>query len=395
MKGSITQSALDIKTYYAGCNQVTHPAIIAFSKPWNGYKYYMSYTTYPYANGSEENPCLAVSEDKINWVKPSGLINPIATCEETECDELKDSHLVYRSDLNRLEMWYMGRICSSMKDQKPLYLFRKISYDGINWGNYEIMFQLPFVLVSPTIIWFHDKYIIWFIKNNSDGNYLLSTTSYDGKEWTEFRNCKIPQIKPGMMWHGSISFIDEHFTFVFVGNKKPFNQHIYICTSNDGYLFSAPISIVKNNAGWRNIYRPFLLKDNNIYYLYYGIIRLDNRWLIGLSIGQTPYEFIGFNYYSEKSLKPERIKLRFKSLHKNILDSFPAITSITFLLSFFLIFFIENILVFGGFVFCISFTIHKYILQESICKSFIYALVNLLFIGGGIWFLLSYINYFS
>ena len=62
----------------------------------------MAYTTYPYGIGSEENPCLAASNDLIHWEKPEGLINPIACCEEVECDELKDTHLLYVSFTRRM-----------------------------------------------------------------------------------------------------------------------------------------------------------------------------------------------------------------------------------------------------------------------------------------------------
>ena len=116
-----TQSALDLRTYYAGKNQATHPNVIGFDTPWHGYRYYMAYTAYPYANGSEENPCIAASNDLIHWEKPDGLINPIACCEELECDELKDTHLLYRSDLDRLELWYLGRLRGTIQDGTPLW----------------------------------------------------------------------------------------------------------------------------------------------------------------------------------------------------------------------------------------------------------------------------------
>ncbi|MDZ4910643.1 hypothetical protein GNF68_16800, partial [Clostridium perfringens] len=46
----------------------------------------MGYTPYPNANGEEENPCIAVSNDMYNWKEPKNLANPIANNEETGCD---------------------------------------------------------------------------------------------------------------------------------------------------------------------------------------------------------------------------------------------------------------------------------------------------------------------
>lgn len=81
---------LNIETYLAGENQPTHPSVYIFDEPWNGYKYWLAYSPYPEGNGEEENPCIAVSNDLYYWETPGTLANPIATNEETVCNELKD-----------------------------------------------------------------------------------------------------------------------------------------------------------------------------------------------------------------------------------------------------------------------------------------------------------------
>ena len=63
----------------------------------------MGYTPYPNGDGEEENPSIAVSKDMYKWETPKNLANPIANNEETGCNELKDSQLIYRDDLDRLE----------------------------------------------------------------------------------------------------------------------------------------------------------------------------------------------------------------------------------------------------------------------------------------------------
>lgn len=74
---NLGHTSLYVETYLADKNQLTHPNVIKFDKPWHGYKYWMGYTPYP---------------------------NPIADNEETGCNELKDSQLIYRDDLDRLEI---------------------------------------------------------------------------------------------------------------------------------------------------------------------------------------------------------------------------------------------------------------------------------------------------
>ena len=80
-------AVLNIETYIDGQNQPTHPAVIDMKREWNGYRYWMSYSPYPNADGAEENPCIGVSNDMIHWTTPDGLYNPIAFNEETACDE--------------------------------------------------------------------------------------------------------------------------------------------------------------------------------------------------------------------------------------------------------------------------------------------------------------------
>ena len=87
-------TSLYIETYLAGKNQVTHPNVIKFNNEWNGYKYWMGYTPYPNADGEEENPSIAASNDMYKWETPKNLANPIADNEETGCNELKESQLI-------------------------------------------------------------------------------------------------------------------------------------------------------------------------------------------------------------------------------------------------------------------------------------------------------------
>ena len=78
INNTVGLTRLNIETYLAGKDQPTHPSIVSFDDEWNGYKYWMAYTPYPEANGEEENPCIAVSNDLYKWETPVGMVNPIA-----------------------------------------------------------------------------------------------------------------------------------------------------------------------------------------------------------------------------------------------------------------------------------------------------------------------------
>lgn len=281
------ECALDVRTYYAGNNQVTHPSVISFSETWNGYKYYMAYTPYPYGNGSEENPCLAVSNDLINWVKPEGLINPIAWCEETECDELKDPHLLYRKDLDQIEMWYLGRIASSIEEKGPLYCFRKISKDGRHWSEYEVVFCFGTeVRVSPSVYWNGLLYDFWCISNKGKtGGELYHMQSVDAQIWSELQKCDVPSSLETQMWHGSVSKYHDQYYLVWVGNGKKSKNKIYFAESQDGIHYQESRAIIQNDTKWAFLYRPTLLVENDRYFCIYGVVRCDGKWLVSMSSG--------------------------------------------------------------------------------------------------------------
>lgn len=293
MEKTCASAAFDIRTYYAGKNQATHPNVISFSAPWHGYRYWMAYTAYPYADGSEENPCIAGSNDLLHWEKPAGLINPIACCEETECDELKDTHLLYRADLDRLEVWYLGRIGSSIQEGGPLYCFRKTSADGIHWSSLEVMYQFSGNnMASPSVL-YSGGYHLWGIRNSPNDTGLYYMFSEDGTSWSPMKKCSVERDAETDMWHGTVSQFHDQYYFVWVGHSGKHRQHIFLATSQDGQQFSGTKTIIANDTGWAFLYRPALLKTDEGFYCYYGVIRCDNKWMIAGSFGKTPDSMVG------------------------------------------------------------------------------------------------------
>ena len=284
---------VNVETYLAGKNQPTHPSVIVFPGRWNGAKYWLAYSPYPYANGEEENPCLAISDDLLYWQCPAGLANPIANNEETGCDELKDPHLVYRDDLDRLEMWYLGRLSENLGgDGKSLLLMRKYSYDGSSWSDYEVMSSTKYL--SPSIVWDGEKYRMWAI-----GYDLWNTTgtiayqeSPDGMNWTEPVNCSLGDKQRNIdIWHGSVMEYKGVYYMSYIDNTD--QQEIFYCTSRDGINFDEPKMIVSNDGFWRNLYRPFLWVDSEGYNCIYGVVNGANQWYLSMSTGVDESHLVG------------------------------------------------------------------------------------------------------
>ena len=295
---------LNIETYLAGKNQPTHPSVYSFCEPWNGYRYWMAYSPYPNGNGEEENPCIAVSNDLYYWETPNFLANPIADNEETGCNELKDPHIVYREDLDRLEVWYLGRVSKHLGGNgASLLLMRKYSTDGVSWSEVEIMSETHYL--SPSIIWDGEKYQMWAIGYDLYGT--TGTISYqesqDGTHWTKPVLCTLGTENSNIdIWHGSVTVYDGTYYMSFIDNGGM--QKIFCCTSNDGVQFSEPEKIIENSGFWRNLYRPFLWYDGADYVCIYGVVTTANQWYLSMSNGTSLSSLTGITSNDSTHMYP-------------------------------------------------------------------------------------------
>ncbi len=299
------QIRLNVQTYAAGQNQPTHPSILAFDQPWHGYRYWLAYTPFPYANGEEENPCLAVSNDLYYWQTPSGLANPVAYNEETGCNELKDVSLLYRQDLDRLEMWYLGRLSPDLGgDGKTLLLLRKCSSNGVDWSDYQVM--APTQYLSPTIVWEDGVYRMWQMQYERLGNggTLVYQESVDGINWSEAQKCTITGVDHGIkLWHGAVRHIQGRYYFVFIRDYLQ-SDAIYCCTSDNGLDFDQPQVIVGADATWYSYYRPDLLYDGGKFYLFYGVITHRQQRYLAMSHGDSLNQLQGLQAADQSKMFP-------------------------------------------------------------------------------------------
>jgi len=93
-------------------DQVVHPSVIDFKSEhgmdtWNGYRYWMAITPYPYGKSGEENPCLCASNDGLNWKVPHNVINPLDTAKGGWTDGFhSDPDMIYNPDDDELWIYY-------------------------------------------------------------------------------------------------------------------------------------------------------------------------------------------------------------------------------------------------------------------------------------------------
>ena len=133
-------------TTYVGNNQIVHPKVLYFPNKFGGYKYWMAYTPYPFANDVHENPCVAYSNDGYNWANIDG--NPL---DDPGGDGYNsDTHLVYVESTGTLEIWY--RYVSNY-ETTPVseIIYRQTTKDGINWTEIPIALETVISAWTPTL----------------------------------------------------------------------------------------------------------------------------------------------------------------------------------------------------------------------------------------------------
>lgn len=173
-------------------------------------------------------------------------------------------------------------------------------------------------MASPSVIW-DNGYHFWGIRHNEDDVGLYYMFSPDGLSWTDMERCSVPQARETDMWHGTVTYWEGAFYFVWVGLHGEHRQRIYMATSSDGREYGDFKEIVQNDTGWAFLYRPALLLEKNRLSCFYGVVRCDGRWLIAASMGDSVDHLCGITAQQVQSSE-ERVattrKLRAQNIKK-------------------------------------------------------------------------------
>jgi len=160
---------------------ILHPSICDIRDTFGGYRYWMVYTPYPNSDSSFENPCIAASNDLVEWDYPA--TNPIVPAPGGS---------YYNSDTD---------IYFDEAGQRLVVLFREItgttgrlkitvSTDGVNWSTPVSIFEITGVAtsaatdISSPSIWYNDDAHEWEIiglnpKDNGSAWPVVKITSAD------------------------------------------------------------------------------------------------------------------------------------------------------------------------------------------------------------------------
>lgn len=260
-----------------------HPSIVFFPRKWNGYSYYLAETPFfcgypPKGNVYRDRfecPSIHVSNDGIHWMETTK--NPIDNLSDTDIsnkDYFSDPHLVFTD--NGLECWYrINHRYGDYEKENNVLLLRKISRDGIHWGEREIISDLtksnnPLgnMIISPAII-FNQTYHMWYVDSISHGQRDIAYSSWDTTKWETKKICKLigREINP---WHIDVSYSGNTYWLIIFDRIN-----LTLWKSSDGlnFYFQKELLAPSKRIGSfysNDLYRACLVKTDTKYRLYFS-----------------------------------------------------------------------------------------------------------------------------
>ena len=282
----------------------THPDVIDFAKTskeggkWGGYRYWMVLTPNQDGYSQYENPCLAASNDGVNWVVPNGIENPLSGVKhEPTGTHNCDTDLVYNPDSDELWVYYVWEQDSPAGTPSNLRLIR-VKEDGNSFAitsttddkPYErlINSQYRYDMQSPAVVRRNaNTWLMWSNNSDSDnsGNgwqsqvaFVELYTSTDGKNWTNKQSLADTLVLKGadgiasyIPWHLDVQWVESQNKYwgLFCAYPKGGNTnrtYLLFGTSEDGKTWTTypkPLLAPRDNK-WDNnfIYRSTFIYDD-------------------------------------------------------------------------------------------------------------------------------------
>lgn len=282
----------------------THPDVIDFTKTnkaggkWGGYRYWMALTPNQDGYSQYENPCLAASNDGVNWVVPNGIENPLSGVKhEPTGTHNCDTDLVYNPDSDELWVYYVWEQDSPAGTPSNLRLIR-VKEDGNSFAitsttdgkPYErlINSQYRYDMQSPAVVRRDaNTWLMWSNNSDSDnsGNgwqsqvaFVELYTSTDGKNWTNKQSLADTLVLKGadgiasyIPWHLDVQWVEGQGEYwgLFCAYPRGGNTtrtYLLFATSKDGKTWTTypkPLISPRDNK-WDNnfIYRSTFVYDD-------------------------------------------------------------------------------------------------------------------------------------
>lgn len=286
-----------------GEDQITHPKVISFKKKWNGYKYWMAYTPYPYAEQAHENPHVMVSNDLVTWYTKKYFKNPLDSVDEKTALKIynSDTHLLYNPDTDRIECYW--RYVDDIKGEVIIY--KRTTRDGIKWTEKEEFLKAKRKqtdYLSPVVMYENKKYLVWYVDRDKTVKYI----EYDKneKKWTTPRLIDIKYDSPLLSWHLDVIKTKKGFEAILAAFDSWQNRgkmKLYYTNSEDNINWTKAEEILSSKDG--GMYRSSILNLNDTYYVFYSEITKDNKRGVGMVYGTSIRNLNGIKFKNVEKFK--------------------------------------------------------------------------------------------
>lgn len=247
---------------YDGSGQAVHPDVVDFhditpTGKWNGYRFWMAMTPYPYSASALENPSILVSQDGINWSVPPGLTNPLVDKPPTGWNA--DTELVYDFHSGQLA-------CMFIRTNEGVRITR--TDDGITWTPHASVDFPDWSGLSPSVLW-DENVSAWRMWHNG-GLHTRTAPALEGP-WTVGPGTSGA---PSPIWHSNVQRGPNGEFHLLAHTETNVNGVLLAASSMNGYTWvSNPTPLVTTAYHWSaaSLYRPthVLHEDGDRYRVWY------------------------------------------------------------------------------------------------------------------------------
>lgn len=231
----------------------------------------------------------------INWVEPQAGVNPLEPAPQGGGYN-NDTHLVYRPDLDRLEVWW--RTVTGDK----LYHSRLTSTDGKTWTQKELLLSadMDSDMLSPSPYFEDGVYKIYYVGRFRSGVKYVEYNDSTGT-WSNRKSIDIDWggLTP---WHMDVVPSElglEMVVQAYEPGRGSNTSNLYYVLKN-GDNFSKPKLIMKPSKNPlamddEGMYRSSFIKKGGFYYLFNSFVSSDLSRGMALSFGKSITGLTGFD----------------------------------------------------------------------------------------------------
>jgi hypothetical protein len=204
--GFLAPTLIPVETY-EGSGQLVHPDAAVFPNLWQGKRYWVAGTPYPFGNSKFENPSIYHGRISTELHVPTGVTNPLATAPSGAY--MSDPDVVHDPDTDELRLYYRETI--EGLDEVLLVTSR----DGVHWTPPQLVASAArYSLISPAVVRESaTSWRMWTVNASAQGCFSLEREmtleqrqSADGITWGDpvLVTLRMPGRVP---WHWDVQYI--------------------------------------------------------------------------------------------------------------------------------------------------------------------------------------------